>query len=120
MLHWLQGHSRIRGNEIVDALAKKGTGNDISINSYLTKEEIMSCLKNRFLQHWNDQWIFTAQMSCKWLDLLNVRDKILQHIPIYKLKARIYEKAVYRLRMGYTGERNILIQYWHIVQFVKY
>ena len=63
----------------------------------------MSCLKNRFSQYWNDQWIFTAQMSCKGLDLFNVRDSISQHVPIYKLKGRIYEKAVYRLRMEHAG-----------------
>ena len=102
------GHSQITGNEIVDKLANKGAMDNKSVNIHLTKEEIISCLLSRFLDYWDDQWKFTARGSCKGLDLLNVRSSIRQHVLIYKMKNRLHEKAMYRLRMGNAGVKKYL------------
>ena len=108
LLHWVRGHGNVRGNEVVDTLAKKGTRDTKSVNCYLTREEINSCLTSKFLDYWDKQWKFSVQMSGKGLDLFRIRTGIRQKVPVYKLKNKLQEKAIYRLRLGHAGVKKYL------------
>ena len=90
LIHWVKGHANIVGSEAADKLAKMAVNNDRSVYCLLVKEEKLSCLQEKFLNHWDESWKVTCQASGKGLALLKVRDSIKQNPPIYKLKNRQY------------------------------
>ena len=108
LLHWVKGHVEIKGNNIADKLAKMAVKNDKSVYSPLTKEEMISCLHSSFLKYWDENWRVKCEVSGKGLALLKIRDSIMHILPIYKLKNRLYEKVIYRLRIGHVGLKSYL------------
>ena len=78
------------------------------MNSPLTREEMISCLNTNFVEYWDKQWKFNVEATGKGLDLYRIRNGIRQNVPVYKLKNKLHEKAIYRLRLGHVGVRKYL------------
>ena len=109
ILHWIRGHSNVRGNEIVDQAAKKGHENNKSVLFNLSKSEEISCLKGVFYQYWNDCWTMDTNISQKGLFLQKLRGSLKHDTAIDNINHRRSEVVLRRLRMGHVG----LNQYLH-------
>ena len=103
LFHWIRAHCGIQGNEIVDKVAQKGHENNMSELYDLSKEEIISVLKRKVLETWNEEWKFNTDYTGKGLFLRSIREDIEISNPIVQLRNRRHEVAIYCLRIGHAG-----------------
>ena len=68
-----------------------------------SKEEIISVMKRKVLETWNEEWKFNTDYTGKGLFLRSIREDIEISNPIVQLHNRRHEVAIYRLRIGHAG-----------------
>lgn len=110
VLHWIKGHSGIKGNELADKTANIGHNNNRSELLPLTVEEVLVEIKGKYLNHLNQLWKSTVQNTQKGQHLLGIRNEVQEIAPI-DTKNRRKDTALYRLRLGHVGVNKHLYRF---------
>ena len=101
-LHWIRGHTAIKGNIIADKVANLGHQN-MNIEPYsINLDEVLSKLKLSTKTHWNTYWKREIENTQKGTHLLKIRKDIFRKSPV-ELNDRKLETAINRFRLGHVG-----------------
>jgi ribonuclease HI len=81
---WVKGHAGIKGNEMVDRLAKEAAVKDGPAIYYkIPTEVIVTREKENGLQRWQQQWTNTGKRAVTRAFFPSVRNRLRQKLPIF-------------------------------------
>ena len=103
IMQWIPGHSGIKGNELVDRLAKQGLVENKCMNNIVDITEKYNMVRNCLKENWQKEWDAIKDS----LFIGNIKDRIGDWKWAYS-KTREKETVLARLRSGCAGVNEYL------------